>query len=77
MHAGFARGLACVRRSRAAAGPSGPIQMLNRDGRLLCSLLIENTKLAWAWAPNGNSPLRKCDPTRKDIDLANYDLRIN
>ena len=51
--------------------------MLNRDGRLLCSLLTENTKLAWAWAPNGNSPLRKYDPTRKDIDLANYDLRIN
>ena len=51
--------------------------MLNRNGRLLRSLLIENTKLAWAWAPNGNSPLRKYDPTRKDIGLATYGLRIN
>lgn len=57
--------------------PDGPIQILDRNGRLLRSLLIENTKLALAWAPDGNSLLLEYDPTRKDIGLATYDLRTN
>jgi len=57
--------------------PGGPIQILDRNGRLVRSLLIENTRYALAWSPDGNSILVEYDPTRHGMGLATYDLRTN
>ncbi len=62
---------------RDNTSPGGPILIIDRNGRQLRSLLIENTGFAVAWAPDGNSLLLEYDPTRKDMSLATYDLRTN
>ena len=62
---------------RDNTSPGGPILIIDRNGRQLRSLSIENTKFALAWSPDGNSLLLEYDPTRKDMGLATYDLRTN
>ena len=66
--------LVCHRDNTA---PGGPILIVERTGRPVRSLLIENTKYALAWSPDGNFLLLEYDPTRKDMGLATYNLRTN